>query len=74
MTASPTAVDAAALVERLLRPGCPSFALLRRSTPGRDPGIVEVLLGPVTAVERLADIPLPTGTPRGGGPALDSTR
>ncbi|KIE24057.1 anthranilate synthase [Streptomyces sp. MUSC 125] len=33
------------------------FALLRRRTPGRDGGTVEVLLGPVTPRERLADLP-----------------
>lgn len=33
------------------------FALLRRRTPGRDHAVVEVLRGPVTTYERLADIP-----------------
>ncbi|MFD0414472.1 anthranilate synthase family protein [Streptomyces sp. NPDC127108] len=33
------------------------FALLRRRTPGRDHDTVEVLLGPVTTCERLADLP-----------------
>ncbi|MFI6488171.1 anthranilate synthase family protein [Streptomyces sp. NPDC050564] len=33
------------------------FALLRRRTPGHDHDVVEVLLGPVTPHERLADIP-----------------
>ncbi|MFF1283666.1 anthranilate synthase family protein [Streptomyces sp. NPDC058299] len=33
------------------------FALLRRRTPGRDERTVEVLLGPVTRRERLADLP-----------------
>ena len=33
------------------------FALLRRRTPGRDETAVEVLLGPVTRHERLADLP-----------------
>ena len=33
------------------------FALLRRRTPGHDHDTVEVLLGPVTVYERLADIP-----------------
>ncbi|WP_163010792.1 anthranilate synthase family protein [Streptomyces dangxiongensis] len=33
------------------------FALLRRRTPGHDEGTVEVLLGPVTRRERLADLP-----------------
>ena len=47
-----------ALMERLLSPSCPPFALIRRRTPGRDTGTVEVLIGPVTTAERLADIPL----------------
>ncbi|GGS96556.1 anthranilate synthase family protein [Streptomyces chromofuscus] len=33
------------------------FALLRRRTPGHDQNTVEVLLGPVTAHDRLADLP-----------------
>ncbi|MGV9254027.1 anthranilate synthase family protein [Streptomyces sp. NPDC003697] len=33
------------------------FALLRRRTPGRDHDVVEVLRGPVTHCERLADLP-----------------
>ncbi|QES41155.1 phenazine-specific anthranilate synthase component I [Streptomyces venezuelae] len=33
------------------------FALLRRRTPGRDHGTVEVLTGPTGTYERLADIP-----------------
>ncbi|OIJ97122.1 anthranilate synthase family protein [Streptomyces colonosanans] len=33
------------------------FALLRRRTPGRDHDTVEVLVGPVDAYERLADLP-----------------
>ncbi|WP_369246017.1 anthranilate synthase family protein [Streptomyces sp. R41] len=33
------------------------FALLRRRTPGHDHDVVEVLLGPVTTHDRLADIP-----------------
>ncbi|MEV6049617.1 anthranilate synthase family protein [Streptomyces sp. NPDC052107] len=33
------------------------FALLRRRTPGRDEHPVEVLLGPVTCCDRLADLP-----------------
>ncbi|GGY84459.1 phenazine-specific anthranilate synthase component I [Streptomyces olivaceoviridis] len=33
------------------------FALLRRRTPGRDEHLVEVLLGPVTSRDRLADLP-----------------
>jgi phenazine biosynthesis protein phzE len=60
------------LVRRLLDPGCPPFALLHRRTPGRPGDVVEVLLGPVAHADRLADIPLPTGAPTGGGPALDA--
>ncbi|WP_369388715.1 anthranilate synthase family protein [Streptomyces sp. CG1] len=33
------------------------FALLRRRTPGRDEHPVELLIGPVTARDRLADLP-----------------
>jgi len=33
------------------------FALLRRRTPGHDHNVVEVLLGPVTTYDRLADLP-----------------
>ncbi|MGY5054456.1 anthranilate synthase family protein [Streptomyces sp. 900105755] len=33
------------------------FALLRRRTPGHDASTVELLLGPVTARDRLADLP-----------------
>ncbi|MFF3891962.1 anthranilate synthase family protein [Streptomyces sp. NPDC001812] len=33
------------------------FALLRRRTPGRDDTVVELLLGPVSPRERLADLP-----------------
>ncbi|MET8243450.1 anthranilate synthase family protein [Streptomyces sp. NPDC005202] len=33
------------------------FALLRRRTPGRDHDLVEVLRGPVTTHDRLADLP-----------------
>ncbi|MGY4975236.1 anthranilate synthase family protein [Streptomyces nigrescens] len=59
----PARTDAAALVQRLLDPACPPFALLRRRTPGRDADTIEVLTGEVTEVERLADIPLGDGTP-----------
>lgn len=56
--------DAAALVQRLLDPACPPFALLRRRSPGRPAAdTVEVLIGEVTEVERLADIPLGEGVP-----------
>ncbi|MFJ5777345.1 anthranilate synthase family protein [Streptomyces sp. NPDC093094] len=33
------------------------FALLRRRTPGHDHDVVEVLVGPVTSYDRLADLP-----------------
>ncbi|TKA08654.1 anthranilate synthase family protein [Actinacidiphila oryziradicis] len=67
-------LTAAALVERLLDPACPPFALLRRRTPGRatGPATVEVLLGPVSEAGRLADIQLPAGVPDGGTEALDA--
>ncbi|MYT27808.1 MULTISPECIES: phenazine-specific anthranilate synthase component I [unclassified Streptomyces] len=58
-----TRPDAVALVQRLLDPACPPFALLRRRAPGRDGTLVEVLIGEVTEVERLADIPLGEGAP-----------
>jgi 2-amino-4-deoxychorismate synthase len=58
------------LVERLLAPGCPPFALLHRETPGRPGGVVEALLGPVTTAGRLADIALPTGA--AGSPVTDA--
>ncbi|MGG2465540.1 anthranilate synthase family protein [Streptomyces sp. RGM 3693] len=58
-----TRPTAAALVQRLLDPACPPFALLRRRAPGRDGSAVEVLIGAVTEVERLADIPLGKGVP-----------
>ncbi|MFJ6372833.1 anthranilate synthase family protein [Streptomyces virginiae] len=45
-------------LSRLLDPSCPPFALLRRRTPGRDQDTVEVLLGQVGEVERLADLPV----------------
>ncbi|GAA2988193.1 anthranilate synthase family protein [Streptomyces fulvorobeus] len=46
------------LVLELLREDCPPFALLRRRTPGHDHDTVDVLIGPVREVERLADIPV----------------
>ncbi|WP_336048906.1 anthranilate synthase family protein [Streptomyces sp. CA2R101] len=56
--------DAAALVRRLLDPACPPFALLHRRTPGREAtDTVEVLIGEVDEVGRLADIPLGEGVP-----------
>ncbi|SHL85398.1 anthranilate synthase family protein [Actinacidiphila paucisporea] len=62
----PETPDAVRLVTRLLTPGHPPFALLHRRTPGRPEGVAEVLTGPVTAVERLADIALPAGAADGG--------
>ncbi|MFD7239348.1 anthranilate synthase family protein [Streptomyces syringium] len=68
--------DTSALLARLTDPACPPFALLRRRTPGRPAGTgedhVELLLGPVGEAGRLADIPLPSGAPAGGGPAHDA--
>ncbi|WP_431044865.1 anthranilate synthase family protein [Streptomyces sp. P1-3] len=58
--------DTAAVVRRLLSADCPPFALLRRRAPGHPDDIVEVLVGPVSEVERLADIPLPVGAPADG--------
>lgn len=55
--------------------GFEPFALLHRRAPGAAPGAdgeVEVLIGPVTEVPRLADIPLPTGAPEGGAPVHDA--
>ncbi|MEV6011642.1 anthranilate synthase family protein [Streptomyces sp. NPDC051976] len=60
------------LVERLLAPGCPPFALLHRRTPGHAEDVVEVLIGPVGAVGRLTDIPLPTGAPATGTATTDA--
>ena len=64
--------DAQALVARLLSDDCPPFALLHRRTPGHAPDTVEVLIGPAGEVERLTDIPLPTGAPEGGEAASDA--
>ncbi|WP_432502559.1 anthranilate synthase family protein [Kineococcus arenarius] len=62
--------DPAALVDELLRGDAP-FALLRRLDPRTgEPGPVEVLRGPVSTVEHLADVPLPTGAP--GAPVADA--
>ncbi|TJZ50942.1 phenazine-specific anthranilate synthase component I [Streptomyces piniterrae] len=65
MHPEPLAPTAAALVQRLLDPDCPPFALLRRRSHGREPGpaAIEVLIGEVAEVERLADIPLGDGVP-----------
>ncbi|MDX3062442.1 MULTISPECIES: anthranilate synthase family protein [Streptomyces] len=51
-------VPATDLVQRLLRDDSPPFALLRRRTPGRDHDTVEVLIGEVREVDRLAAIPV----------------
>ncbi|WP_030992373.1 anthranilate synthase family protein [Streptomyces sp. NRRL S-1813] len=72
----PARTDAAALVQRLLDPACPPFALLHRRSPGRETAsptlgfaraggapTVEVLIGEVDEVGRLADIPLGEGVP-----------
>ncbi|MFJ2918767.1 anthranilate synthase family protein [Streptomyces sp. NPDC087307] len=48
----------AAVVDRLLGGDCPPFALLRRRTPGRDQDTVEVLIGRVREVDRLAGLPV----------------
>ncbi|MFC9269610.1 anthranilate synthase family protein [Streptomyces zhihengii] len=45
-------------IGRLLDDDCPPFALLHRRTPGRDHDTVEVLIGAVHEVGRLADIPV----------------
>ncbi|MFC9623854.1 anthranilate synthase family protein [Streptomyces sp. NPDC056930] len=46
------------VIERLLRDDCPPFALLRRRTPGHDQDTVEVLIGRVREVDRLAGLPV----------------
>ncbi|MFG2781679.1 anthranilate synthase family protein [Streptomyces prunicolor] len=43
-------------LDDLLRDPRP-FALLRRRTPGHDHDVIEVMLGPVTSYDRLADLP-----------------
>ncbi|MGY0062526.1 anthranilate synthase family protein [Streptomyces sp. LZ34] len=64
--------DPRAIIRRLLAADCPPFALLHRRTPGHAPDTVEVLLGPVTEVARLTDIPLPTGAPGTGAGTHDA--
>ncbi|MGW7578253.1 anthranilate synthase family protein [Streptomyces sp. NPDC054765] len=68
----PARTGAAALVQRLLDPACPPFALLHRRSPGREAAspTVEVLIGEVDEVGRLADIPLGEGVP--DGPVTDA--
>ncbi|MGC5532113.1 anthranilate synthase family protein [Streptomyces sp. SR-10] len=56
--------SASGLVRRLLAEDAPPFALLRRRTPGRDHDHVELLIGGVREVDRLADLPV------GAAPAL----
>ncbi|WP_426497613.1 anthranilate synthase family protein [Streptomyces sp. D54] len=56
--------SASGLVRRLLADDAPPFALLRRRTPGRDHDHVELLIGGVWEVDRLADLPV------GAAPAL----
>jgi phenazine biosynthesis protein phzE len=72
LTPAPAQPAAAQLVERLLDPQCPPFALLHRRTPGHPEGLVEVLVGPVGPADLLTDIPLPTGAPAGGRPVTDA--
>ncbi|MCT2593323.1 anthranilate synthase family protein [Streptomyces sp. N2-109] len=55
-------------LDRLRAEDGPPFALLRRRTPGRDGNTVEVLVGEVREVSRLAD--LPTGDEGRGALAL----
>ncbi|WNF26604.1 anthranilate synthase family protein [Streptomyces sp. C11-1] len=55
---------ASELLRRLLADDAPPFALLRRRTPGRDHDHVELLIGEVRQVDRLADLPV------GASPAL----
>ncbi|MEI7029733.1 anthranilate synthase family protein [Streptomyces pratensis] len=58
-TAAPRPPGSAhALVERLLADDAPPFALLLRRTPGRDHDRVEVLVGGVREVDRLAELPV----------------
>ncbi|MGV9621184.1 anthranilate synthase family protein [Streptomyces tendae] len=54
-TSSPTSSPGTPLDGLLADPR--PFALLRRRAPGHDHGLVELLLGPVTEHDRLADLP-----------------
>ncbi|MFE6776147.1 anthranilate synthase family protein [Streptomyces sp. NPDC057702] len=66
-------VTAPSLVRRLLAADCPPYALLRRRAPGHDADTVEVLIGPVSEVTHLADIPLPEpGAAHDGRPVSDA--
>ncbi|MFW6689912.1 anthranilate synthase family protein [Streptomyces sp. MAR4 CNX-425] len=59
------------MVRRLLADGAGPFAVLRRRTPGRPDAPVEVLLGAVHEVNRLANIPdAPASGPAVGALAL----
>ncbi|WP_345962369.1 anthranilate synthase family protein [Streptomyces sp. BRB040] len=59
MSAGRTAGDPAlALLERVLAPAPPPFALLYRPETGA-PGRVDVLTGPVGTVDRIAELPVP---------------
>ncbi|WP_256104425.1 anthranilate synthase family protein [Streptomyces sp. ODS05-4] len=51
-------MEARPLLDRLLDPAAPPFAVLRRRTPGRDHDTVEVLVGPVHEAAALADLPV----------------
>ncbi|EPD95745.1 MULTISPECIES: phenazine-specific anthranilate synthase component I [Streptomyces] len=57
--------DPTALLGRLARDDAPPFALLRRRTPGRTEDVVEMLVGGVREVTRLADIPVRPGSEAG---------
>ncbi|MGP4113095.1 anthranilate synthase family protein [Streptomyces sp. 4N509B] len=63
----PQSQDAVHRLFHRLTTGDTPFALIQRRTPGHDPELVEVLVGPVTTLDRLADIPL---GPEPGGRAL----
>ena len=58
------------LLERVLAPDPPPFALLYRPESGAHQ-TVDVLVGRATEPATLADIPLPAGTPAGAGPGDD---
>ncbi|MFB1044482.1 anthranilate synthase family protein [Streptomyces chrestomyceticus] len=72
-TTGTTHAGTADVLRRLTSPGCPPFALLHRRTPGRPAAdTVEVLVGEVTEVSRLAGIPLGEGVPDGGAAVTDA--
>ena len=69
MRGSPSSPRRQTLLEQVLVPDPPPFALLHR--PHADPDHLEVLLGQITEVSRLADVPLPrTGAGPGRHEAL----